>query len=57
MIPVTDPSLQDTFQYKVSVLIGAGVGCTPYISILKSVWYKIKSGNTQFGTKKIYFYW
>ena len=87
---------QDIFKYKTTVLIGAGVGVTPYASILKSVWlvilissfiffnlrihwfsiqfcfnyfvceyihlkfifrYKLKSGNFDFGVKKIYFYW
>lgn len=54
--PYGTPS-DDIFKYKTTVLIGAGVGVTPYASILKSVWYKLKSGNFDFGVKKIYFYW
>jgi len=54
--PYGTPS-DDIFRYKASILIGAGVGCTPYASILKSVWYKIEAGDYDFGTKKIYFYW
>ena len=33
---------QDIFKYKTTVLIGAGVGVTPYASILKSVWLVLK---------------
>lgn len=54
--PYGTPS-DDIFKYKTTVLIGAGVGVTPYASILKSVWYKLKSGNYNFGVNKIYFYW
>ena len=29
---------EDVFQYEVSVLVGAGIGVTPFASILKSIW-------------------
>uniref|UniRef100_A0A671MT17 Cytochrome b-245 heavy chain-like n=1 Tax=Sinocyclocheilus anshuiensis TaxID=1608454 RepID=A0A671MT17_9TELE len=41
---------EDVFDYEVSMLVGAGIGVTPFASILKSIWYK-KLGAT------IYFYW
>ena len=30
--------LQDVFNYEAGVLVGAGIGVTPFASILKSVW-------------------
>ena len=30
--------LQDVFNYEAAVLVGAGIGVTPFASILKSVW-------------------
>ncbi|MFT7802180.1 cytochrome b-245 heavy chain-like isoform X1 [Arapaima gigas] len=48
---------EDVFDYEVSMLIGAGIGVTPFASILKSIWYKFKESNPKLRTKKIYFYW
>ncbi|XP_042562291.1 cytochrome b-245 heavy chain [Clupea harengus] len=48
---------EDVFQYEVVMLVGAGIGVTPFASILKSVWYKHVQNNTNVFTKKIYFYW
>ncbi|XP_008273846.1 NADPH oxidase 1 [Stegastes partitus] len=48
---------EDVFDYEVSMLVGAGIGVTPFASILKSIWYKIKNGNSTLRTRKIYFYW
>ena len=31
---------EDVFSYEVVMLVGAGIGVTPFASILKSVWYK-----------------
>ncbi|KAJ3584133.1 hypothetical protein NHX12_014629, partial [Muraenolepis orangiensis] len=42
---------------QVVVLVGAGIGVTPFASILKSVWYKHTQSNQKLFTKKIYFYW
>uniref|UniRef100_H0VSY4 NADPH oxidase 1 n=1 Tax=Cavia porcellus TaxID=10141 RepID=H0VSY4_CAVPO len=33
---------EDVFQYEVAVLVGAGIGVTPFASILKSIWYKFQ---------------
>ncbi|GAA6092617.1 cytochrome b-245 heavy chain [Tachysurus ichikawai] len=48
---------EDVFRYEVVMLVGAGIGVTPFASILKSVWYKTVQQNTNVFTKKIYFYW
>ncbi|XP_033991248.1 cytochrome b-245 heavy chain [Trematomus bernacchii] len=48
---------EDVFGYEVVMLVGAGIGVTPFASILKSVWYKRNQNNQDVFTKKIYFYW
>lgn len=48
---------EDVFRYEVVMLVGAGIGVTPFASILKSVWYKHIQNNQDVFTKKIYFYW
>ncbi|ETE66022.1 NADPH oxidase 3, partial [Ophiophagus hannah] len=40
-----------------SVCIAAGIGVTPFASILKSIWYKNSNLNTQLKVEKVYFYW
>ncbi|NWS57255.1 NOX3 oxidase, partial [Chunga burmeisteri] len=47
----------DVFQYRVSVCIAAGIGVTPFASILKSIWYKCCNSNTTLVLQKVYFYW
>ncbi|KAJ8015726.1 hypothetical protein DPEC_G00029130 [Dallia pectoralis] len=48
---------EDVFDYEVAMLVGAGIGVTPFASILKSIWYKFKESNPKLHTRKIYFYW
>ncbi|KAM4585773.1 NADPH oxidase 1 [Fundulus diaphanus] len=48
---------EDVFDYEVSMLVGAGIGVTPFASILKSIWYKFKDNDPNLRTRKIYFYW
>ncbi|XP_053130013.1 NADPH oxidase 1 isoform X2 [Hemicordylus capensis] len=48
---------EDVFQYEVAMLVGAGIGVTPFASVLKSIWYKFQHGDQNLKTKKIYFYW
>ncbi|XP_048461426.1 cytochrome b-245 heavy chain-like isoform X2 [Rhincodon typus] len=48
---------EDVFRYEVSVLVGAGIGVTPFASILKSIWYKYEKSDAALLTKKIYFFW
>ncbi|KFQ71274.1 NADPH oxidase 3 [Phaethon lepturus] len=47
----------DVFHYRVSVCIAAGIGVTPFASILKSIWYKCCNPNTVLELQKVYFYW
>ncbi|KAM7339374.1 hypothetical protein ACRRTK_002858 [Alexandromys fortis] len=48
---------EDVFSYEVVMLVGAGIGVTPFASVLKSVWYKRCGGDADLRLKKIYFYW
>uniref|UniRef100_A0A6Q2XHZ8 FAD-binding FR-type domain-containing protein n=1 Tax=Esox lucius TaxID=8010 RepID=A0A6Q2XHZ8_ESOLU len=48
---------EDVFDYEVAMLVGAGIGVTPFASVLKSIWYKSKESNPKLSTRKIYFYW
>lgn len=47
---------EDIFKYSTVVLVGAGIGVTPYSSILKHVWY-MASKDVDIRLKKIYFFW
>ena len=49
--------IQDVFFHEVGLLVGAGIGVTPFASILKSIFYKLTNENTQLRLKKVYFYW
>lgn len=44
---------EDVFRYEVVMLVGAGIGVTPFASILKSVWYKHVQKNQNVFTKKV----
>uniref|UniRef100_A0A8C6V7N9 NADPH oxidase 3 n=1 Tax=Naja naja TaxID=35670 RepID=A0A8C6V7N9_NAJNA len=50
-------AVTDVFQYPISVCIAAGIGVTPFASILKSIWYKNSNLNTPLKVEKVYFYW
>ena len=47
---------QDVFDYEVAVCVGAGIGITPFASLLKSIYYRKRDG---FPTRlrKVYFIW
>ena len=47
----------DVFRYKTIMCVGAGIGVTPFASILKSIWYRQQKNNDLAKVKKIYFYW
>jgi NADPH oxidase len=47
---------QDLFKKEVAVLIGAGIGVTPFASLLKSIWYKFDK-KTPMRLKKVLFVW
>nr|CAD7401821.1 unnamed protein product [Timema poppensis] len=50
---------QDWYQFEVSVLIGGGIGVTPFASILKDIVFRANSNASNCGTscKKVYFLW
>ncbi|XP_028655629.1 cytochrome b-245 heavy chain [Erpetoichthys calabaricus] len=48
---------EDVFRYDAVMLVGAGIGVTPFASILKSVWYRYSNNVTEPKLKRIYFYW
>ncbi|RDD45865.1 Cytochrome b-245 heavy chain [Trichoplax sp. H2] len=51
-------SVHDVFLYEVAICIGAGIGVTPFASILKSLWYKQRQSDAgPSKTKKVYFFW
>ncbi|XP_065648729.1 cytochrome b-245 heavy chain isoform X2 [Hydra vulgaris] len=47
----------DVFHHENLMCIGAGIGITPFASILKSIWYRHHRGDTTLKIKKVYFYW
>ena len=47
---------EEVFQYKAAMLIGAGIGVTPFASVLKAIYHK-KTTNQNVKLEKIYFYW
>lgn len=46
-------AVTDVFQYPISVCIAAGIGVTPFASILKSIWYKNCNQNAQLQVEKV----
>ncbi|KAJ3101784.1 hypothetical protein HDU97_001068 [Phlyctochytrium planicorne] len=48
---------EDVFDYEASVLVGAGIGVTPFASILKTIWYRINNPSGLIKLRKVYFIW
>ena len=48
---------EDVFKYEVAVLVGAGIGATPFASILKSIWYRMNRPQQKTRLRKVYFFW
>jgi NADPH oxidase len=48
---------EDVFKYEVAVLVGAGIGVTPFASILKSIWYRMNYPQKRTRLQKVYFFW
>lgn len=48
---------EDVFKYETAVLVGAGIGVTPFASILKSVWYRMNYPQERTRLRKVYFFW
>jgi len=47
---------EDVFNVEVAVLVGAGIGVTPFASILKDIWYRQRSGNCG-SLRRVEFFW
>ncbi|KAA1468692.1 NADPH oxidase [Dentipellis sp. KUC8613] len=47
---------EDVFNVEIAVLIGAGIGVTPFASILKHIWYRQRNGNLG-SLRKVEFFW
>lgn len=47
---------EDVFESEVAVLIGAGIGVTPFASILKHIWYRQRRGNLG-ALRRVEFFW
>ncbi|KAI8803493.1 ferric reductase NAD binding domain-containing protein [Cladochytrium replicatum] len=47
---------EDVFDFEASILVGAGIGVTPFASILKTVWYRLTTKELR-RLKKVYFFW
>ncbi|KAJ7694856.1 ferric reductase NAD binding domain-containing protein [Mycena rosella] len=52
-------SSEDFLDYETVMLVGAGIGVTPFASILKSIWYRMNNYRTGSRTRlsKVYFTW
>lgn len=48
---------EDVFKFEVAVLVGAGIGVTPFASILKSIWYRMNYPQGKSRLRKVYFFW
>lgn len=48
---------EDVFSHEVGLLVGAGIGVTPFASILKSIFYRKEAGDKSLCLEKVYFYW
>ncbi|KNC81337.1 hypothetical protein SARC_06335 [Sphaeroforma arctica JP610] len=46
----------DAFKYSTAILVGAGIGVTPFASVLKSIWYQQAQG-LNMKLRKVYFIW
>ncbi|EDR15563.1 NADPH oxidase A [Laccaria bicolor S238N-H82] len=47
---------EDVFGAEVAILIGAGIGVTPFASILKHIWYRQKKGKLG-SLRRVEFFW
>jgi len=48
---------EDVFKFETAVLVGAGIGVTPFASILKSIWYRMNYPQGKTRLRKVYFFW
>lgn len=47
---------EDVFKSEVAILIGAGIGVTPFASILKHIWYRQRKGKLG-SLRRVEFFW
>ncbi|GAA5908982.1 hypothetical protein JCM5296_002101 [Sporobolomyces johnsonii] len=47
---------EDVFKAEVAILVGAGIGVTPFASILKNIWYKQRQ-NQLGALRRVHFVW
>ncbi|XP_033111646.1 cytochrome b-245 heavy chain-like isoform X2 [Anneissia japonica] len=47
----------DIFKYKVGVCVAAGIGVTPFASILKTIWHRLLNNSEDMKLSKVYFFW
>lgn len=47
---------EDVFSAEVAMLVGAGIGVTPFASILKHIWYRQKRGQLR-SLRRVEFFW
>jgi len=48
---------EDVFAYSAMILVGAGIGVTPFASILRTLSIQMKQGRLETPLKKVQFYW
>jgi predicted ferric reductase len=48
---------EDIFKYEQVVLVGAGIGVTPYASILRHIWHILNQNGLSITLRKVYFFW
>merc|ERR1719230_441670 len=48
---------EDVFAYEVMILVGAGIGVTPFASILRTLAIQMKQDRLETPLKKVQFYW
>ncbi|KAJ2770426.1 hypothetical protein IWQ57_002668 [Coemansia nantahalensis] len=48
---------EDAFNHEITMLFCAGIGCTPFASVLKSIWYRLSYPGRAFRLRKVYFFW
>ncbi|KAM0792757.1 hypothetical protein ACM66B_002531 [Microbotryomycetes sp. NB124-2] len=49
---------EDVFNYEVSVLVGAGIGITPFASVLKAVWHNFQAAKALATIpRKVHLFW
>ncbi|RHZ81808.1 hypothetical protein Glove_117g576 [Diversispora epigaea] len=47
---------EDVFSNEIAILVGCGIGVTPFASILKNIWYQQKNGKPS-KLKRVEFFW